>query len=234
MVVRGSGFHARHSTVGGGAVTSVVLMHFDGTNGSTTFTDVYGHPFSAYTGSPTLSTTQAKFGPSSLSVGSASAGISTSSASDLTIGAGDFTWECWFYPTNPGAGTQRVISQQTDGVTFALLRISSGTKIEAVFSNLSNTTLFSLVGTTTITANTWHHGAVCRSGSNAYVFLDGNLEASTASASGTIGGAPPLAIGGYQAGAGPTELFNGFIDELRISKIARYTASFTPSGPFTS
>lgn len=221
-------------SAGGVIPSSVVLMHFDGTNGSTTFTDVYGHAFSSFFGSPALSTTQAKFGPSSLGVGSASAGISTPSAASLTIGTSDFTWECWFFCTSVNSSAQRMISQQTDGTSFALLRINTSNFLECQFSNTSNTLLFSLAGSTTITANVWHHAAAVRAGANAYLFLDGVQQATTGSATGTIGGVPPLAISGYQAGAGPTNLFNGFIDELRISTIARYTSNFTPTGPFTS
>lgn len=217
----------------GGASNSIVLMHFDGTNGSTTFTDVYGHAFSGYVGSPTLSTTQAKFGPSSLACGSAANGIKTVSSADLTIGTQDFTWECWFFPTVNNVN-QRLITQQTDGVSFGLLRANSSGFLESDFSNTSNTSIFGLTGSTTITTNAWHHAAICRAGANAYLFLDGVQQATTISASGTIGGTPPVAISGYQAGAGPTEIFNGFIDELRISMIARYTSNFTPTGPFTS
>jgi len=72
-------------------------------------------------------------------------------------------------------------------------------------------------------ANRWYHFAFVRSGADALkLFLDGTLIASgTKSGAGDIG--TVLRI------AGTTDLHNGLLDEIRISKgVARYTATFNP------
>jgi hypothetical protein len=75
--------------------------------------------------------------------------------------------------------------------------------------------------------NSWHHFAIQRNGGTIWLFLDGVLvngktisPAATLAASGN-----PLSIGNYANNAYP---MNGYIDNIRISNIARYTGNFTP------
>ena len=88
-------------------------------------------------------------------------------------------------------------------------------------------------GVTKVTPGEWHHYAVARSSGTIYVFLDGGLEAMKTVASGYcetdyVYPGLELAIGGTPDGA---RLFQGYIDEVRISKgIARWTSSFIPTG----
>lgn len=78
-----------------------------------------------------------------------------------------------------------------------------------------------------ITANQWQHLAFCRSGSSTRMFVNGVQIGSTATFSGTfrmdvIG---KFFVVGVEGGAD----FNGYIDEVRITKgVARYTSNFTP------
>ena len=81
-------------------------------------------------------------------------------------------------------------------------------------------------------ANTWYHVAVCRSGTSTKLFIDGTQEGSTYSDS-TVYTQPNdrCILGGYYDSADYD--FNGYIDEVRISKMARYTSNFTaPAEPF--
>ena len=78
----------------------------------------------------------------------------------------------------------------------------------------------------TVSASTWTHIAVVRSGSTITLYKNG-----TASGTQTSGQAFTTAgllrIGGGIVGNGND--FNGYIDDLRITKgIARYTTTFTP------
>lgn len=81
-----------------------------------------------------------------------------------------------------------------------------------------------------VTAGTWYHMAVVKQGTAVNVYLSG-----TPVAGGTITGtissaARPLVIGSYyRIGA------NAYVDEVRISKTARYLGAFTPpSTAFTN
>jgi glucose/arabinose dehydrogenase len=75
--------------------------------------------------------------------------------------------------------------------------------------------------------NVWHHVAVTRDASNtARMFIDGVLRATVASAPAPTSTTAFFGIG--EAGDAATEYFAGLLDEIRVSSIARYTASFTP------
>ncbi|GBD27467.1 hypothetical protein HRbin30_02814 [bacterium HR30] len=112
---------------------------------------------------------------------------------------------------------------------------------------------FTLCGTSNILDNSWHHVAVQRRRSDGYLwlFVDGALEASADGPDGDIsypddgvpgnycGGPctnsdPYLVIGAEKHDAGASyPSFSGFLDEVRISKVLRYSGNFTPpSGPF--
>ena len=79
------------------------------------------------------------------------------------------------------------------------------------------------VGATPMTYSEWHHVAVVRAGPTVSLFLDGRLEG-TDTHSGTING-ETLGIG---ARPNNSQCLIGYIDEVRISKIARWTSEFVP------
>jgi hypothetical protein len=81
---------------------------------------------------------------------------------------------------------------------------------------------------TLLQAGQWYHVAATYENATARTFVGG--VASTASSVGTLTQGPALTIGGLP-GYG---LFNGTLDEMRISNVVRYAAGFTPSTvPFT-
>jgi hypothetical protein len=93
------------------------------------------------------------------------------------------------------------------------------------FYNDGNLPLIASVDGSTINRLQWYHLALVVDGSNIKIFKDGVLDAS-----GTVSGTPqfsssvPLSIAGLN-NTSP----NMYIDELRISNIARYSSNFTPS-----
>ena len=206
-------------TLGG----SILLMHFDGTNGSTTFTDVYGHTFTA-NGAAALSTSQAKFGTASLQPG---VGYAKCSTSDSAFGLpGDFTVECFCYPASG-------LSPSLFGIVWTAL--SGGWEIYNAsakngpwnFRKIGTGDL--VTGSATMTNNAWNHIAVVRSGSTIKLYINGTLDASGTNSS-------TFSQAGLQIGTCESSgQFSGYIDEFRISKVARYTSNFTPtSSAFTS
>ena len=69
----------------------------------------------------------------------------------------------------------------------------------------------SVIGSTNINDDQWHHVAGVYNGSSLYLYVDGGLDAS-GSASGSLSfSAPNVYIGGS-----PTQSFNGLIDDVRI------------------
>lgn len=105
-----------------------------------------------------------------------------------------------------------------------------------------------LCGATDVTDGNWHHVAVTRSsaGGRLAIFVDGRLDAAGDGPTGDISyrdnrqtpyaNDPYLVIGAEKHDAGPEyPSFSGWIDEVRISRVVRYTADFTrPAAPFTT
>jgi len=125
------------------------------------------------------------------------------------------------------------------GVSLAGGRIAFG-----VNNGSSSTTL---CGSSPVADNRWHHVAVVRSDTGGLaIYVDGRLDASTAGPAGNISyrdgrsttsaNDPYLIIGAEKHDLGEAfPSYSGFLDEIRISNLARYSAPFTPpSGPFTS
>jgi hypothetical protein len=83
----------------------------------------------------------------------------------------------------------------------------------------------------TLSANTWYHIAVCRAGGYTRLFINGVQSGSTYTDTNSYlnGTARPLVgADGYDNYTG-TNYFNGYIDDLRITKgAARYIGNFTP------
>lgn len=104
-------------------------------------------------------------------------------------------------------------------------------------------------GATNVANNKWHHIAVTRNTSTGMmrVFVDGRQDASRTGPKGNISyrngratsypnSDPYLVLGAEKHDAGAAyPSYNGFMDELRISKSIRYGANFTrPTSPFTA
>lgn len=81
-----------------------------------------------------------------------------------------------------------------------------------------------------LSVNTWYHLAVVRDTNSLYIFQDGTQVGTAGDMTGVniYNSSQVLGIGALTAGGTPSNYYNGYIDELRISSIARWTANFTP------
>lgn len=203
-------------TGGGNDSYTKLLLHFNGTNGSTTFTDASGSAHSVTAnGSAQISTAQSKFSGAS-GVFDGSSYLTIPSSTDFDLGTGDFTIDFWArFNGSPGA---QVFVDRGNGQAFAVRRGGDGV---LKFENAGNE-----IGVSwSPNASQWYHIAVTRAGSTVRVFVDGAQVASGTN-SNNITGTQSLYVGQFQSWGNP---FNGWMDELRISKgIARWTSNFTP------
>lgn len=207
-----------------------LLLHMDGTNGSTTFTDSGSNALTVTAANATISTTQAKYGGSSGSFTGTSSNAVVPSSTLFNFGAGDFTIECWIYWLGGGGspGTIFTTAYPTDNQGVFIGLNSSG-----AFNYLAGNGAWAFNSTTTsnaISANQWHHIAYVRYGSTFTVYVDGVASGSTTSSTTLTNSNNQAVIGGRNVLG---QYFQGFIEELRVTKgTARYTATFTPTGPF--
>jgi len=214
---------------------TVLLAHFNGTNNSTSFTDdnssgrtaktIGFDPANAFTGG-VISTAQSKYGGASLYLSQSgnSMFVQVPVAQNADFGfTGDFTIEAYVYQTD-SSGFRVVTSNWEDAW---LLAISGGTAIQFFAKGALNINATGL----TVTSNTWHHIAVTRSGSTTKIWFNGTQVGSSGTLSGTLTVNDATAIGANinnNPESNPNSFFQGYIDEVRLSNICRYTATFTP------
>lgn len=205
-----------------------MLLHFDGPNGSTTFTDSSSsHKSVVASGSAQISTARSKFGGASGLFGGGY--LSTPSHASLYPAlADDFTVECWAYITAYGATVMRVagFASYAGGNETWSLNVESDGRLGFTIYDSSWRSGSTSAGS--VPLNEWVHLCGVKSGDSVLAFVNGAKGANVGTLVGNpIAPASPLGIGRFGDYAG--QYFIGSIDEFRITKgVARYTADFTP------
>lgn len=200
-----------------------LLLHMDGADGSTTFTDSSAFPKGVVaTGGAKIRTAQSKWGGSLMLVGSGDY-LSAPTHVDFVFGTGDFTVELWINTTTTA---EKVLVDQYSGGESWRLAVKSG-KLSWYSSSQV------LAGAVSVNTGTWHHVAATRSAGILRFFVDGVLDG-TATLNANYSRQAALGIGAQVSSRNPVYDFPGYIDEVRITKgAARYTADFVPpAGPF--
>lgn len=209
----------------------VSLLHFDGTNGSTTFTDETGKAWTA--SSSTISTAQAVFGQS----GVFSTGyISTPYSTDFVLDSGDFSIEMFVRFTSlPSNSAMTLAASYFNSNGWALQYRNDaglGNRIRFGFTDTVNLKDFAW----TPSINTWYHIAACRSGGAFTVYVDGTALATPVAWSYKDGGSSNIiTVGCLNYIGSKIQNFKGYLDEMRIIKgTSAYSGNFTPPvAPFT-
>lgn len=224
-----TGFHSLAFTPTGGSSidsSTVLLLHFDGSDASTTFTD--SSPFGrtvTVTSPAQIDTAQSKFGGASGLFSVDNAAISLDGSSDFAFGTDDFTVEMFVRLSTIRGENQHIYDSRPSGSTdddYPGLQITSSGVIRFFRGDVV------VITGSTLSVNTWYHIAVTRASGVSRLFVNGVLVGSAADTIAYRNGAsrPIIGVGGNDPG--DNEFF-GWIDELRVSKgIARWTASFTP------
>lgn len=203
-----------------------LLLHCNGVDTTPTFTDASHTQKGNATvvGNAQLDTAQSKFGGASALFDGNGDYLEFADSDDWAWGSGDFTMDCWVrMPALPGAGTLYVIASQYGGVgtDYWLWCINEAGVVHAI-NRINNAETYAQQSGLTI--NTWHHVAYVRHNGVESMYLNGvkGLDYVTPPAANLAG---PLEIGAW---AGASYPFNGWIDEFRFSRIARWTSNFTP------
>jgi hypothetical protein len=218
---------------------TVLLLHGDGTNGSTNIVDsskVAGGPKTVTAvGNAQISTAQSKFGGSSIAFDGNGDYLTIPDSTAWNL-PNDFTIEAWVYLTAYSAnwagnfGAAVVANYQgTAGADKGWQLRINGTSSSYTTINLY-TGFTDLNFATTVSLNTWTHVAVTRSGSSIRTFVGGTQAGSTITNNDafTEDGSRQLWIGGLNDST-YRFWFPGYMDDIRITKdVARYTSNFTP------
>jgi hypothetical protein len=234
MAIRFNGVRIKPCAAGGGGgggntVTYIdplgdstvsLLLHMDGTNNSTTFTDNSFSPKTpTLTGSPVISTAASKFGGAS-GYFNGSSFLTFSGSPDFDLSGGTYTMEGWVNPSSL-ASRGTIIGKHVNWMFFI---VDSTTLMFYVdgFGQINRTV-------PTISTGTWNHFAVVSNANTISIYWNGVKAGASASASTPNYAQFSAVTVGADRSYAPLDYFNGYIDEIRLSKgVARYTTDFTP------
>jgi len=162
--------------------------------------------------------------------------LSITSNPAFNFGTGNFTIECWIYPTSFTNGNGTILSNNIASYSSGAVILKSNHTGKIGFGAYD----FSSIGTDLVSysntglSNTWTHVALVRSGTTFTLYVNG-INQSTATSSITVNFSTVNTLIGYDgAYDGSSSYYTGYIQDLRITNgIARYTSNFTPTAtPF--
>ncbi len=232
----GVGNVSTNVTSTGGDSFTKILLHFDGTDGSTSIIDAAGHTWTAVGAAQLDTGITPKFGTAACLIGFFGDYVETPDSADFTLGSGDWTVDFWFQPNTSGNTFPRNLFAQCDSsaTDFSIGGgISNGNVAQLFVGDSSGSISVTITGTTALTTATWNHYEACRTGNTLKMFVNGVQEGGDASFSGSIiNSASKFVVGNM----GEVPGFSAYcsIDEFRLSVgIARHTSNFTPpSAPY--
>lgn len=205
-----------------------LLLHCNGSDASTTFTDNSKNAFTMTVGgNAQIDTAESKFGGASALFDGVGDYLSVAHATAFDF-SGDYTIEFFM----------RRVAQVNTGnwcVTDFRGGVDGGPNFYLDTSNRLNVYVNGTVlQTSALTSGQWYHIALCRVGSTHRLFVDGTSVASVVDtvSFNTVG--VSIACFYTLQDTGGNFKFKGHIDEYRVTKgIGRYSANFSaPTAPF--
>jgi hypothetical protein len=202
--------------------SSVVLL----LNGDT-ITDLSSIPRPiTNSGSVSINTSNKKYGTGSMSFNGSSQALLIAATPQFNFSTNNFTIECWFNQTSKLSSYPCLINFNGPwGSGVFEFQVNTNDVGNKVCFSINNGGGNILTSTTNPTFGTWYHAAVVKDGSTLRLFVNGIQEASATYTNDiNLSMNTTANVGGIS-----DKYFNGYIDDLRITKgIARYTSNFTP------
>jgi hypothetical protein len=146
--------------------------------------------------------------------------LSVAGGTGTAMGTGNFTWECWVYPTS-SSDYQTFIDTRTNPVGGDTAGFYFGTDNNTL-TPIFYTNELRLASSIDITLNTWNHVALTRLNGTATLWVNGV-------SGGTVADTTSLSEQRVYIGGSTILPFTGYISNLRIVKgRALYINNFTP------
>jgi len=181
-------------------------------------------------GNAVVSTSVKKYGSASMYFdGSSPYGYLKGNANlsqNVAFGTGDFTVECWVYLTTTASDSTIMDTRPgSNSANYFLFYLwTNGGAQQPTIAWYSPTSY--VLSTGTVSSGTWTHIAVSRASGTIRSFKDGVLQQSASDTRSYANPGAPYPYIGAAYGVG-VDSFKGYIDDFRITKYARYTATFT-------
>jgi hypothetical protein len=205
-----------------------LLLHGDGANNSTTFTDNSPSPKTIQQNfGNVISTVQSRFNGASIFCNNSY--MEYAANTDFEIGGGDFTIECWYRGTSTIGSPAIVAKGLHENSAGAYALRFQGSDAVRFYIGFGSSDANIITGTTNVrTSGEWNHIAVSKDNGSTRLFINGTQEGSTYTTAYTLATGGKLHIGRFYYSVGDGTV-NGYIDDLRITKgVGRYGANFTP------
>jgi len=180
----------------------------------------------SFDGNAYIDTSQSKFGTGSLRLESSGDEITTGPSSDFAFGTHDFTFDMWVrFSALPQTGNSLVFLQQyqdPENVIIAGLANISNTQEATFYSKINGGSAHFTSGPIPrISTDVWYHVAWIRSNGTVTVYWNGESVTRVPDNDAIPQLDTPMQFGSYP------QLY-GWLDEVRISNVARWTTNFTP------
>lgn len=199
--------------------TTTLLMHMNGSDQGTTFTDQKSHTVSRV-GTPVTVTGQKKFGTASAYFNGTTDCLSIPNSADFALESAGFSIELWFYVSDIFT-RQGLVSNRNSSANGWALSVYLG------YMRFYHTVGTAVTSSNSPVPNAWNYVCLTRATNTFSFTLNGVMSPPVYMADGGAS-TQGLSIGaeGYSPVLWP---LNGYIDELRITKAGLRYVNFTPS-----
>ena len=204
-----------------------LLLDGNGTNGSTSFTDLSDNSLSVTTnGNVEVSTSVKKFGTGSIKFdGATNSYLEVASSSVFDLGTSDWTIEGWIYPQTDSDDRGGIFELYVNDSN--VLRIMKQVNDELEFRIESGGTRVCDIRTTNFSYNAWNHVAAVNNSGTITFYIDGTNRGTDTSFTMPDFSSARVLLGMDLLAT--DRWYTGYIDDFRVTKgVARYTSNFTP------
>jgi len=209
---------------------TLFVLESNTTDGSTTFTDLSSSPKTVtVVGDAQHDTAQQKFGTTSISFDGTGDYLSFAASSDFNFGTSDFTIDVWIYRTTNNNDETIWGNGVQEASSTCMLYFNSSRQLRLISPVSGTGSAILTTSSSGIVSGSWFHIALVRSNNNMKIYVNGIDK--------TSGGVDvtSLSFGSSSqvnrvgsAGSDVAYHFEGYMDEIRVSNVARWTTTFTP------